>query len=382
MAKTISFRINPIRVNDAIDRFTKHLETDDTAENTMKRYGTDMKRLRRAAGKLYVHEVTPEHIDKVFAEHAAKGNGLGTRNNTVTNLRVFFKWCARNKYMSPFDFDNPMDGRKRKRYEKEHPPPIAHEHWPMLLDMAGDRHPLHRAFWALGLYTFARASEILPLRMWDLKLTGSRWTVDIERTKTKLAADAFAIAPELCEEITRWLTWYNQWAIEQHGVPIRRDWYVIPRMRAWRGFEGFSITPDLPRNSSNVGQIVKPVLIEYGYPVTDENGKANYWAGAHALRRSGARAWYNELRQSEKGRDLALRVVQAALGHLTQAQTEAYLGLNPDREFRNELLWDGYMFASNDPNAAEKDGTPRLHSVPQIDTEAAVAALPSFLRAA
>lgn len=378
---SVKVQIQPIRVNDATELFMQHLVSRNSPEGTLKNYRTEMDRLRRHAGNIYVHQLTPLHVDKIMGEHVERSNGPAARNRTISNLRVFFKWARRNKYVSPFDSDDPTDGWDREKYEPEQPPPIAHEHWPHLFDMAEENHPLHRAVFALGLYTFARASELAPLRMWDLKLTGADWTVDIRRKKTKLAADQFQMANELCEEITRWITWYNTWTIEHLGTPVRRDWYVIPRMRVSnRGqrFDSVRFYPHLGRHPGTLGGIVFPVLEKWGYPVRDAEGEKTRWGGAHALRRSGARAWYNELRHGE-GRDFALRTVQAALGHKTQAQTEHYLGLNPDREFRNDMLRGKPMFASNDRTATPEGVTP-LHQTAAFDHESALGALPAFFR--
>lgn len=386
--------ITPTRVDAAIELFIQHKTAEDSAANTLKRYGTDLKRLSRVAGNIYVHQVSSDHIDRMMNEHTLANNGQGARNNTITNLRQFFIWAQRTKRMSPWEFDNPMGDRKRKAYEVEQPPSIPHEHFPVLLDMAEEDHPLHRAYFALGLYTAARGpSELGPLRLWDIVTTGSDWSVSIKRIKTLRSAEPVPMVNELSTEIVKWLTWYNQWTMENLGAPLQREWYLLPCVRSVKGLGtatskdkyGRNIRRVYPwsrRHPAGFARITRPVLEKYGYPVTDENGKPNGWGGTHILRKSGARAFYKELLDSGLTRDRALDVVKDLLGHKNVAMTEHYLGLDRGREFRDELMRGRFMFRSNDPAHQEEDGATRLRPLEsgQDSAESAVNALPDWLR--
>lgn len=386
--------ITPTRVNAAIELFKKHKASEDSAQNTMKRYGTDLTRLNRVAGNIYVHQISSDHIDRIMNEHVEAGNGQGARNNTITNLRQFFAWAQRTKRMSPWDFDNPMGDRKRKTYEVEQPPSIPHEHFPVLLDIAERGHPMYRAYIALGLYTAARGpSELGPLRLWDIVTTGSNWSVSIKRIKTRQAAEPVPMVNELSIEIVKWLTWYNQWTIENLGTPLEREWHLLPRIMLVKeagspttenryGRNILRVYPWSPRHPAGFGRITRPVLEEYGYPVTDENGKSNGWGGTHILRKSGARAFYKELLDQGTTRDRALDVVKDLLGHKNVAMTEHYLGLDRGREFRDELMRGLYMFRSNDPAHRDAGGAAPLRPVETqpYDVESALEGLPGWIR--
>ena len=84
------------------------------------------------------------------------------------------------------------------------------------------------------------------------------------------------------------------------------------------------------------------VLDRAGYPIAKEGG--------HTLRRSGARAYYDEL--CEDGYDGALRRVQSMLDHSTTIVTEGYLGLGLDKEARNKALKGQPMFRRHAAAAA------------------------------
>jgi integrase len=394
MAQTFSVKVEAIRVDDAIERFLDHKIAEDTRERTMKKYGTDMKRLRSVAGNIYVSQLKPDHMSKVLRYHSDKGNGQGSRNNTISHLRQFCKWARMNGYMSPFEAHDPMNGWKRKNYESEQPPPIAVEDWPILLDLAEKRHPLHRAYFALGLYLMGRGpSEIGALRIWDLARGQNGWTAAIRRVKTRQATDPFAMSNELVEEVARWLTFYNNWTIENMGRPLQREWFVIPRMRKvtpkgcriGHGGDQYILYPHLRRHEASFSKITGPVLKEYGFPVDDPiTGKKNRWGGTHTLRKTGARAWFDELCETEKSRDRALKIVQAALGHKSVTQTEHYLGLDIDRHHRNQALHGRYMFRINDPQHQANNGTTPLREAPAptFDAEAALSALPTWIQEA
>lgn len=71
-----------------------------------------------------------------------------------------------------------------------------------------------------------------------------------------------------------------------------------------------------------------------GYPVLRE--------GEHTLRRSGARAYADQLRS--QGYDGALLRVASMLGHKDTKQTEHYIGWHLERQQRNEALAGKSMF--------------------------------------
>lgn len=393
MAQKVTVTVEPIRVEDAIKLFLDFKIANDSRAGTMKMYGTDMKRLREVAGNVYTTQLKPDHMSRVLRYHADKGNGQGARNNTTTHLRQFCEWARINGYMSPFEALDPMRGFRRKSYEAEQPPPIAFEEWPTLFDIADKRHPLHRAYFALGLYLMARGpSEIGSLKLWDLSRSSLGWTAAVTRVKTRRAADPMEMPTELCIELSRWLTFYNKWTIEHFGEPLKRDWFLIPRMRsaaapgtsAGQNIREGTLYPHLRRHPASFSLITYPTLKEYGFPVDDPTtGKKNRWGGTHTLRKSGARAWFDELCEAEGSRDRALRIVKEQLGHKSITMTEHYLGLDVDRWQRNKILRGQYMFRANDPAYQATTGAvplrPVVDDAPDV-VESALEDLPEWIR--
>jgi integrase len=76
-------------------------------------------------------------------------------------------------------------------------------------------------------------------------------------------------------------------------------------------------------------KVVQAALARIGLPTKGE--------GCHTLRRASARALFDQLTQ-DKGYDSALRVVSAFLHHKSSTTTELYLGLDAERERRDEWL--------------------------------------------
>lgn len=384
--KLPGIEITATRLNEACELFLKYLEGDGVADATIRSYKSVLKKLRTACGNIFLHEITPDHLAAIMAEHTRRGNGQGVRNSNVSCLRQFFRWARLTKRTSPYESEDPTNMLKRKAYEAAQPPPIPHTHFPILLDIAERRHPMYRAYVALGLYTAARGpSELGPLRLWDIVTTGSEWSVSIERVKTYSAAEPVPMVNELSIEITKWLTWYNAYTIEHLGVPLQREWYLLPRIKGVKargskyndGQNEMRIYPNIRKHPSGMSRdITYPVLKEYGFPVDDQAGRKNRFGGTHTLRKSGARAFYRELMDTGVARDRALDVIKELLGHKYVSTTEVYLGLDRGREFRDELMRGKWMFRSNDPASVD------ISQNPTEDRESAIAALPAFLRSA
>jgi integrase len=97
------------------------------------------------------------------------------------------------------------------------------------------------------------------------------------------------------------------------------------------------LRPTLPVH--NLEGVVQDALAAIGYPT--------YWQGIHTLRRSGARAFYNEL-CDRMGDNSALEVVSSMLHHANLVITQTYLGIRESRKRRDKVVMDGPMFPSLD----------------------------------
>lgn len=334
-------RIVPLRLEDAHAPFFEYLTAQGRRVSTQRAYTTTYNRLLEAAGpKTYLHEIQPAHITAVFSHIAEDGQGV--KNNTVSHLRGFFEWARIYRHVTPFDSEWPINSWRRKKYEVEQPPYVPAKEWPALLDAADKFHPVYRIAAALGLYLLARGpSEIGQLRLWDLDL--HNWQVRVTRDKTRMAGDDMSICGELRVELMRWLRFYNTWAIQNRGMEVQREWYLLPRSNYnRRSIEDYVMYPTLPRAGNTYSRMATSILEEYGSPAR----------GSHSFRRFGGRALYNALRDGGHSRDYALDVVRSMYGHKSRAMTEHYLNLQLDRETRNEAVvqHNGFMFEWNDPS--------------------------------
>jgi len=294
----------------------------------------------RSWGDLDLDDLQPRHIDAFFT---GKQWSTGTRNVYLISLRGFMKWCRTHRYLLP-DFD-PTEGWTTRPLEKRErlwlTLPVLHT----LMDAT--THARDRAFIAIGMFTFLRASEIINLRIDDIDIEKSE--LRIYRVKTK-QQDRLPICLELQVELVRWIDYYRT-----ECGDLNPRWYLVPSrgpnpMTGLEGTRAFASTgrpgPLRPTHRiSRPQRIVKKAM--------ETIGVGGHGDGCHVLRRSGARALYEELR--DIGHDGAARRVQSMLGHASLIMTEKYLGLDHERMQRNESLAGKAMFGGARRTAIERN---------------------------
>lgn len=398
MAKTISVpapTIKMLALGEAVQRYEKWQLAQGQSPNTAKSSSSNLRRLVNAAGAgTYIHEVTPEHFTAYMGNW--EGRGQGTRNQAIARARGLFKWARNNRYVSPWEHDDPTNGWAQKRYETKQGNHISPARWPELLDIAGSIHPVYRVIVAIGLYVMQRGpSEARVLRLSDLNL--SEWKIRVVRPKVHREADWVPICGELRIELVRWLSFYSAWVQKHHRRNLEPSDYVIPR--TWYSASGpndWAIQPAIPRSEKAMQNAAESVLSKFGLTTRDKNGNKTRLYSSHAWRRIGARALFDELMESQ-GYDGALAVVREMLGHKSNQTTERYLNLSLDRARRDKAITqnNGFMFARNDPTQQQ----PAELSTRQLpaaltggvmlggaavtaldDADRAVEALPAFLR--
>ena len=283
----------------------------------------------RAWGDINVEDIKPKNIDDFFI---GKDWSTGTRNIYLLGLRNLLKYCRTHNYLPP-DYD-PTAGWKTRTLEKKEKTWLTLPVLGAMMDATP--HARDRAFLALGIYTFMRASEIIELKWRDVDLQNNE--IHIYRIKTK-QSDQLPICAELRYELIAWATYYHN----ECGV-INPDWFVVPSRgpRPMKGVHGQrklipTGEPNPLRPTQRIGRpqrIVKDAMTRIGI---GEKGD-----GCHVLRRSGARSLFEELR--EQGYDGSARRVQSMLGHANLVTTELYLGIDNERRQRNEALSGKTMF--------------------------------------
>lgn len=320
-------------LSDAIDDYRRARSTY-CKPNTLRNDRRVLMALLIFAGNIWSDHITHDRM----TEHLAKRAETLSPNSMRLEQQVlggFFGWleetrrCPRSR--------NPMRGRRKPKAERRERSRMSVSDFPHLLECAGKRHPRDRAFVALALYTMCRSSEIVRLRVGDLRLNDRRIMVVIPKTSD---FDEVPVPPELDLEMRRWLMAYQ----EECG-PLDKTWHLVPARRLVR-FPGFGgnegvtrLNPTRPLTHT-ASQIVKPALLASGFAI--EGNPTLKFEGSHTLRRSSARALYDVL--ADRGHDSSARVVQTSLHHASMKTTEGYIGVSGDKKTRDDILLNGPMF--------------------------------------
>lgn len=326
-------------LTDAVEDFSLLRRSQGLKKGTLRNEQTVLKRLLAVSGNVWVHQMTDMHVTRYF-ERASKTRSPSALQIDHSTLVQFFDWARKTKRL-PLDED-PMAFRKAPRRPHRERNRLHVTQFPSLLDTAGARHPRDRAAVALLLYLLLRDQEAADIRIGDLNLVDGRVLVRITKSRTE---DWMPMSSELDTEMRAWLTYYAA-SVKR---PLLHSDYLLPALHS-RGIhredEGGRITghdlecvPDQPMG--RLGRIVKPILIDMGFPVTDHAGRSTF-EGAHTIRRSAARALFDRL--SESGYDKSLRHVKEMMHHSSSEMTERYIGVMEDRRSRDEVILGRPMF--------------------------------------
>lgn len=329
-----------VQLSVAEERYIRHLKARGLAENTVTNHSQAVRRARHLWGDIQVASVTAAHIDHLFAHYGWKES---TRNLYLTYLRSFFDWARRNQLM-PKDSD-PTAGWRSVKVPKTEKFRIPLENFPDVLDAAP--HPRDRAVCAIGLFTFLRGSEIRALRIHDLDL--DTCTLRVHRFKTK-EDDVLPVSAELADEMRDWLDWYRR---DQQMVALPGHWYLTPAKQPAKTF--------YDRETGRIGVSDEPAPLKPETPIhrpylavqrtLAAMGLPTHWQGEHTLRRSGARALADTLR--EQGYDNSLMRVASMLGHSDVRITQRYIGWELERQQRNDAIAGKPLF----PGMTRKSAT-------------------------
>lgn len=262
-------------------------------------------------------------IDEYFDLRRNEGVKPSVLNLELANLRAFFKHAREMGWVGP-DFD-PTRHRRQQRLAQAPRLRIPAADFPRLLDSA--ENPRDRMVVALGIYLLLRESEIRLLRVGDVHLEDQYISAMIPKSDKH---DEMPISLELRVEFEQYFLWLN--AVS--AVDMLPDSPLIPALDTNQTPVGRAyVTPH---------RSVQKTLERAGYPIRDTGDRSTH-EGCHTLRRSAARALFDQL--SSQGVDRALRFVQAMLHHSSIAVTERYIGLDHDRRGRDELLKGKRMYS-------------------------------------
>jgi integrase len=321
--------MSSVLLSDAIEAFGHDRRAKGIAPKTRSNEMQVLRLLLADVGNIKVRSLRPQHADVFWANRA--GWAPGTLNRARGTLGIFFSWLRHRGYMNR-DTD-PLAGTRAFKVPPRNRAIIPQSEFSAVIERR--KNPRTRAAFAIGIYTFARISEIQGLRWQDFDFDSG--TVEVFRQKT-VTIDTLPVCEELAHELSRWKLEYAA----HMGEQVRPEWFVIPgttppRGLATKGAKGFTAHRPrfyLPTKRADLSKVVKQGLVEDGYYVPYEGG--------HTLRRSGATALYDQL--THVGHDRAIRICQAMLGHSSVQTTEVYLRLDLDRKVRNDLLAGRPMF--------------------------------------
>jgi integrase len=321
-----------LTVSEAWNEYEVHCVARGLAESTVRGRNTTILQLIDCIGDIQAWNITPRHVDKVFAENQWS---VGTRNNKLTHYKAFFGWCRARGYMS--QNSDPLFGWRVVKVKQPEKTRIPHHEWARLFTACETQ--IERGALALGLYLFLRGSELKTIQLKHVHLQDSE--IEIYRTKTR-EWDVMPISAELDTYLRQHLTWLAEQGVSQPEHYLLPT-YTKPIPAKGRPRGGFvegsgQINPN--KSLYHPYRYIQNVLQRAGYPTFTE--------GEHTLRRSGARAYFDHL--AANGYDGALRRVQSMLGHSSSMMTEVYLGLDLDRRQRNSDIKGKPMFGVQDAN--------------------------------
>lgn len=308
-------------LSDAIERYLRWRTSQGFARNTVRNDKSGLKLMHDTLGDMALPSIQYVDMERVLDTLAARRSPSSV-NAALSTYSAFFKWARTMQIIGP-DHD-PMLGFRYRKVPKKNRKRFSLGEFAAVLDAATE--PRIRMMVALGLFLFLRASEIVSLRLRDLDLDEGTIAVTVHKTGDH---DLMPIPLELDAELRRWLPIYQAEVGRLHP-----DHFIIPS-KIQSGFASHRLNPNSP--ISRPQEHVKRVYEAYG--MADTKGEA-----MHVLRRSGARALFDELAGS--GIDGALEIVQTQLHHASVTMTERYLGITHSRAKRDQLLRGESMFPS------------------------------------
>jgi len=332
-------------LSPAVEAYLRHRRSQDYSKATLRHEQQVLKRFMLINGNIWCHGITDVQVNRHF-EEVSKTRAPSSMRNDHATLQQFFKWCRHTGRM-PVDSD-PMFGRRQPKAMHRERNRIPVTDFTRLLEVAEEKEPRDRVLVAVLLYTLMRDSEVTSLRIRDVDLNGGWIKAVIHKTRQE---DMVPISSELDAELRAWLTHYTTMVgnLEPHHflIPAR----AVHPVHGGDGKITHHASIYKPeRQIRAAGRVVTPLLERFGFPIADQYGKPLN-EGAHTIRRSGARALFDQL--VDGGYDHGLRVVQSLLHHKSMTMTEKYIGISADRRSRDDIIRGHTMYRVERDNVIE-----------------------------
>lgn len=299
------------------------------------------RRFVAALGDPLVERVTAESVEAWFHSLLAPHTTRDGRDREPIQASTFNYYYARIKSLVQFMTQRGMLRDDILRYVR----PLkkqttnrlragADALWE-IIDSADN--PRDRALLATAINTGLRASEISSLTVGDVDLETDSLKVRIHKSRLE---DVMPLTSDLHAELVDWLDYYRAYVVRHHNRVMRESDFLFParqgpvygyRKAADGSNERFHRPPKLDpsKPAGKLHVVAKKALATVGLPTRGE--------GIHTLRRSAARAVFDSM-VNENGYDGALRVTSTFLHHANGSTTEVYLGMDRERQVRDDHL--------------------------------------------
>lgn len=319
-----------MKMEELVDKYlrSRRMEmgqaTYDGLKNALDRFATSWDATRRSPSRVDEEWVRDWLLE--VADGGQGGNGKRLEpayyNKVVQRLKAFLKYMVQRGIADPFVLDacKPMPLGEPKEFLRLSAAQIV-----QMIETCTD--PWERWVLAFASQTLGRDSELRNRRIAHLRLDLGE--LDWYRKKT-FDSDKLPLTRQFVDEWQRWAMVY-----QEHCGPLDRNkgWFLVPaRVSTPLGRKRWVYVPERP--PSRLAHIVQKHAARItGDPVLTLKGQ-----GVHITRRSMARALYDRLVAEGYPEPTALNRVQVMLGHASPATTMVYIGVQPDRQKRNELL--------------------------------------------
>lgn len=325
-------------LDQAIDEYLEHRRHVGRSRGTIANDRQVLKGFLRSVGNIYCHSITEDHVERYWGESSqTREAGL---HSTYFGLKGFFRWAKRKKRVA--HNTDPMASIERPQPTVPEKARVPVQDFPRLLDACS--HPRDRAVVAVGLELFLRGSEMRRIRIGDVDLGQSRIRVHVSKKRAPVS-DRMPVSHRLDAELRSYLTYYAN----QQG-DLSDHWYLLPAKEIQGGWDYDPATGCIRRHNQSAADPLKPekpvrdtyeiakrALSGIDFPIWDATKGKSAREGIHTLRRSGARALFDELCDNPECSD-PLGVVKEMLHHETRAQTEDYIGVGLTRLQRDRMI--------------------------------------------
>lgn len=317
---------------DEYERFKRNVSK--TKEISLKSRRTALSALLRMYGDRKLHTLEVGHM-VTWLGVAGETRSNRSLETTHSAAAMFFNHCIRVGMLRR----SPWEGITAPDWQPIPQLRIPEHRFPELLSAADSVDPLFRAMVAIGLFACSRDTEIRMLQVKDLTLPTSRLNLYVLKKRGGIIRDNMRMSNVLDKEMRRWLNHYQSSVGQLDGeymlIPARAK--VQMKDPATGLYVSGEVRPYLPTTkASPLYRPVKEIIGKLGYGMRDEDDDRSLGIGAHTLRRSGARAIYDRavaMKQVD-----ALEKTQTQLHHDDIKQTQHYIGLELNKQTRDEFM--------------------------------------------